>query len=742
MTTGAVATMMMPIQTPPSDMLILEVRDDPESLDPHASVQTADSSALYNIYETLYSYSIGTNDVEPFPLLASDQPTISSDGTSYTISLRENITFHDATPFNASCVKWNIERLLKIFYNNGPAYLLAEALRSGKSVEEAAVLNGTSSVDFQAAFEDWAANSNSIDVINNYQIRFNLERAYSPFVHLLAVSGSAMISPTYVLNNPNNDSVPVGGDWREHYGVYYGETGTYMSTHTCGTGPYVLEEWRLDAYLTLELSRNYWRLGETESSISPSENAGAIESVHFRVNPESDGRSYILLSGMADVVDWPLDLVDWVWDNITQSSTEPEINVSTGGHSFTLFNLGYNMGNLTQIANSTTVITQSPYDNIHFRRATSLAFDYETFLVRTPGFDIQAIGPVPQGMPGHNGIAFDFTYNITAAVQEWNLAMEDAMFVVSLNDLNNTMIIPYPATSSGGVPAEVMVASGLESVISHQMVNLTGLTREMRFILEPIPWSTYFEYGTNDRLPLILAAWSSEFGHPSDFFRAFCYHNGTYASQIGYNNTLVNHLYESVLATIELSEQQMHIDLIQQEVAQDAPYLWIHQQTEFRTWRSWLLGEGLVFNPMHGIYFYEIHKDYVSAPDFVYNTESQTVALNFLLMGMIVVFLFLAKDSFRKDSVAWRKRILGLHLIIMAYNSLLLWLVDFWRSIYVAGYWSYAIPLPIFIPTFIIPAILMYLDIRRKDDPNPKWWLLIYLIIIFALMGVQPRILI
>ncbi|MHA2040740.1 MAG: ABC transporter substrate-binding protein, partial [Candidatus Thorarchaeota archaeon] len=102
MTSGAAATMMMPIQTPPSDMLILEVWDDPESLDPHASVQTADTSALYNIYETLYSYSIGTNDVDPFPLLASDQPTISSDGTSYTISLRENITFHDATPFNAS----------------------------------------------------------------------------------------------------------------------------------------------------------------------------------------------------------------------------------------------------------------------------------------------------------------------------------------------------------------------------------------------------------------------------------------------------------------------------------------------------------------------------------------------------------------------------------------------------------------------------------------------------------------
>jgi ABC-type oligopeptide transport system substrate-binding subunit len=191
----------------------------------------------------------------------------------------------------------------------------------------------------------------------------------------------------------------------------------------------------------------------------------------------------------------------------------------------------------------------------------------------------------------------------------------------------------------------------------------------MRFILEPVPWSTYFEYGADDRLPLILAAWSGEFGHASDFLRAFCYHNGTYASQIGYNNTLVNNLYESVLETIELSEQQMHIDLIQQEVAEDAPYLWILQQTEFRAWRSWLIGEGLVFNPMHGFYFYEICKDYVSAPDFVYNTQSQTVALNFLLLGMIAVFLFLAKDNFREGTATWRKRLLGLHVIILSFGA-------------------------------------------------------------------------
>ncbi|MFX1272503.1 MAG: ABC transporter substrate-binding protein [Promethearchaeota archaeon] len=733
------ATFMIP-STPPSDTLMLEVIVEPESLDPHASVQTTENPVFYNIYETLYSYPIGSNEIALVPLLADSSPEISPDGTTYTISLRENVIFHDATPFNASCVKWNIERLLKMFYINGPAYLLAAVLRGGAVLKETAWSNGTSSDVFQTAFDNWRANSSSIEIIDNYRIRFILERAYSPFVHLLAVSGCAMMSPTFALNGQVNDSVPVGGDWREHYGADYGETNTHMATHECGTGPYVLVEWRPLDYFRLELLENYWRSGETESVIAPSESAGAIESVFIRHNPDNTGRSLNLRTGIVDLASWPLDIADEIWDNLTLSSKDPNINVSTGGSCFTLFNLGYNMGNLTTEINSTTVITLSPFANSHFRLATSLAFDYLAFSGGTFGFGIQALGPIPQGMLGYNSSLFETVYNITAAVEQWNLAMMDPIFVESLNDLNNTMIIPYPATSSGGPPAEVLVLHGLEEILAHPAANQTGFDRELQLLLEPVPWGTYFEYLAEDRLPLILAGWSAEIAHPTDFLKAFCYHNGMYAPQIGYNSTLVNSLYESVLATIDPLEQQMYMALIQQEVANDVPYLWIQQQTEFRTWRSWLLGEGLGFNPMHGFYFYEIHKDYISAPDFVYNTHSQTVALGMLLGALVGVFLFMARDDFRDGTVKWRKILLGLHLIIMALNSVLIQLVEMWRTIYMTRFFFYEMPLPIFLLAYSIPAILMYLDIKRKDDPNPKFWLLIYFIIGLLLIASQPRV--
>ncbi|MFW9802319.1 MAG: ABC transporter substrate-binding protein [Candidatus Thorarchaeota archaeon] len=734
--------LFMPAYIPPSNTLVLEVINEPESLDPHASVRFSDISSLYNVYETLYIYPIGNNDTGLIPLLAEDMPDISPDGISYAIKLRENVIFHDATPFNASCVKWNIERFLKIFYPNGPAYLFAEVLRGGQVLEETAALNGTSSDAFRAAFEDWRMNSNSIEIIDNYRIRFALNRAYSPFIHLLAVSGGSMISPTYVLSSPNNDSTPIGGDWREHYGVNYGDSSTYMDAHTCGTGPYLVEEWSKLNFLHLERYGNYWRSNETESSISPSESAGTIESVYIRFNPDNTGRSLNLRTGLIDLASWPLDIADEIWDNLTLSSKDPNINVSAGGLYFTLYNLGYNMGNLTVDVNSTRVITRSPFANSHFRLATSLGFDHETFVGGTFGFAVQALGPIPQGMFGHNGSLFESSYNISAAVEQWNLAMMDSIFVESLNDLNNTMKIPYPATSSGGIPVEVLVLRGLEQILAHPEANQTGLDRELQFLLEPVPWGTYFEYLAEDKLPLIHAAWNAEIAHPIEFLKAFCYHNGPYALQIGYNNTLVNNLCQSVLATIDPLEQQTYIDLIQQELANDVPYLWIQQQTEFRTWRYWLLGEGLVFNPMHSFYFYEIYKDYISAPDFVYNAQSQTVALVFLLVGLIGIFLFMAKDDFREGTLVWRKRLLGLHLIIMAYNSILIQLVEFWSSIYMTrGLYFLIFPVmsvPVFLLTFIIPAVLMYLDIKRKTDPNPKYWLLIYFILMLLLAGSQP----
>ncbi|MFW9889479.1 MAG: ABC transporter substrate-binding protein, partial [Candidatus Thorarchaeota archaeon] len=301
----------------PENQFVWESDSDPASFDPHTDLSSYDARILYNIYETLYTYPWNKNEAEPLlPLLAAEPPSITADGRNYTVRLRQEIKFHDNTPFNASCVKWNIERAMKIFHLNGSISLLAEALRDGWQMQEAAAINGTSSDTFKAAFDNWVENSSSIEAINTYEVRFILEDAYTPFIHLLAHPLLSMMSPTYVLSNSNDDRGPMGSHW----GVEYGEVHTYMETYTCGTGPYMLTEWRQNEFIRLDLFEDYWRSFAAEPFITPPAYAGSIEKIWYKTNSDKTGRLVNLRTGLADVVDWPTANALEVWDNVTLSS--------------------------------------------------------------------------------------------------------------------------------------------------------------------------------------------------------------------------------------------------------------------------------------------------------------------------------------------------------------------------------------------------------------------------------------
>ena len=46
------------------------------------------------------------------PALATEW-TMAEDGLSYTFTLRDGVTYHDGTPFNADSVKFTFDRLLQ-----------------------------------------------------------------------------------------------------------------------------------------------------------------------------------------------------------------------------------------------------------------------------------------------------------------------------------------------------------------------------------------------------------------------------------------------------------------------------------------------------------------------------------------------------------------------------------------------------------------------------------------------------
>jgi len=81
-------------------------------LDPHVSYYQFDYWILYHSAETLLWYN-RESPTDIIPWLAESY-TVSEDGLHYEFKLRKSITFQDGTPFNATAVWFNLNRLLII----------------------------------------------------------------------------------------------------------------------------------------------------------------------------------------------------------------------------------------------------------------------------------------------------------------------------------------------------------------------------------------------------------------------------------------------------------------------------------------------------------------------------------------------------------------------------------------------------------------------------------------------------
>ena len=106
-------------QTPPGVLIVGQIAE-PKALDPAAVTAVNDFRILMNVYDGLVRYKDGTLEVEP--ALATDW-TISDDGTEYTFTLREGVTFHDGSAFDAEAVKFNFDRMLNEdhpYHDTGP----------------------------------------------------------------------------------------------------------------------------------------------------------------------------------------------------------------------------------------------------------------------------------------------------------------------------------------------------------------------------------------------------------------------------------------------------------------------------------------------------------------------------------------------------------------------------------------------------------------------------------------------
>jgi peptide/nickel transport system substrate-binding protein len=596
---GSAGAFILLTPTAPSNQTIVwETIGNPEYLDPHVDYETFGSWISFNVYETLYTYDWDNGDTAPtVPLLASDLD-ISADGLNYTFTLRQGVTFHDGTPFNASCVKYNFERMLAIFDTWGPAWMVAEPILGGQAVEDAAYEFGEGSAEHIAAYNDWEANSGALEIIDTYTIRIRLAYAYAAFLPAITYQVASIISPTWVEANG---------------GITIGAHNTYVDEHTCGTGPYMVTEWTPDEKIVLDINPNYWRAAASKTTHPYS---GAVSQVTIKTNEEVNSRILNVQAGESDGCYWPTSHADQIYNGETTigdgtlQTDNPNLKLWAGNPTFNVMFLGFNMN---PTYNSSGNIVQSPFTDKDVRESFSYAFDYTTFIDNVVnGFGVQLQGPVPQGMFAHKDDLFMYNYNLTKAAEYWNLAMASGLDDVLANN-SHRLDIYYNSGNTVREAACLLLKDGITEMLDNATYGATAPSSTLQMDVVALEWSNYLYQVRNRQLPIFFLGWAPDYADPDNYVGPFVKSTGTYPLRIGLGisdgwdaATVDGWIADAAAESDQNTRRDLYYD-IQEEIVDHCAFLWCYQSTSFHV--EHVSMNGYVFNPMYsGPYFYHFWK--------------------------------------------------------------------------------------------------------------------------------------
>ncbi len=214
----------------------------PRSLDPNIWSGGSDLGVMRQIYDTLI-WSPESGAFEPGLATAWE---MSDDGLTYTFTLRDDVTFHDGTPFNAEAVKFMFDRI------KDPA---------SKSLNIGAI----------GPFE-------SAEVLDEYKVAIHLSRPWGAFLTNVSEPHLSPVSPKAVA-----------------------EMGEGVANHPVGTGPFMFDKWEgNDVHLVKNPDYNWG------PAFVGHEGPSAVERLVVKEVPEASTRINALRSGEVDLTHFPV----------------------------------------------------------------------------------------------------------------------------------------------------------------------------------------------------------------------------------------------------------------------------------------------------------------------------------------------------------------------------------------------------------------------------------------------------
>ena len=324
------------------------------TIDPADAYDYFGINMIENIGAPLIDYVPGCSPCGTFvPALATSWTT-SPDGLTYTFNLRQGVMFADGTPFNATVVKYSVDREMRIDEAEGPFAGIALDTTINKTV-----------------------------VTGPYQVQFVLNAPTPSFLAEVAFTAMYPVNPNVAPLPPYHCGDTCGI-------VNY--TGTVATENPNGLGPYVLTNWERtagkDVEIDLTANPNYW---------NASGGYPKTKNIIIKFYTDSTSLNLAMQSGAIDVAYRQLAATDY-----QAAESNPNLKVWTGPGAFIQY-LVFNE-------------LQPPFNNVMVRQAIAATVN-RTLITNTVflGQAVPLYSMLPIGMLYHNDAFMVNAGNMTYA---------------------------------------------------------------------------------------------------------------------------------------------------------------------------------------------------------------------------------------------------------------------------------------------------------------------------------------
>lgn len=473
----------------PNEMVI-GIVGDLSDLDPAARFSNLISWEIkINTMSGLYAFD---NENVLKPMLATSLPAISEDKLEYIVSLRRGLRFPDGSEFTAEDVKWSVERARSLgnFWVNG--YL-------------------------KDSNEDGFADSDAVQVIDQFTVKFVLQAPNATFLSLLA-------TPPYF---------PISNEC-------YNETQDNLSS--CGgLGPYTIVSWTPGEQMRLRANPEW-----------PGRPVPAFENILIRFHDDTAVMRRSLEQFQSIDIAWTgLPYSDFT--ELSNSDTDgdglPDFKPWTGPAAFKSYII-FNQ-------------EQEPWDSAKVRQAFALSVDREALADGVfGGSRLPLFSPIPDTVPGHLPV-----------FPQRNLSLARSLLLEEGYSQSVPLEIELWYVNDGRYSSvEAAYATALQAQLEE-----TGV---FKVTLSSAPFEVFIGQVSECNYPAYLMGWPSP-GRPTDYLDPGAWTDFFVTSNSfcpNYDNPAMTAFVETADAEINPAARLAIYGDIQQLWAQDFPTLDLLQE--------------------------------------------------------------------------------------------------------------------------------------------------------------------